>query len=104
MTPTPEIHVGNKSFIAQQFSFSIFWGNPRCKRTEQIKAATADARKKRRWLLYLFSRAYVTILQQFKGDPPRIARELKMIAIRKSTYSDARHRPANFQSLSSAAP
>jgi hypothetical protein len=46
MTPTPEIHVGNKSFIAQQFSLANFQGNPHRKRAEQIKGVTADARKK----------------------------------------------------------
>jgi hypothetical protein len=46
MTPTPEIHVGNKSFIAQQFSLANFQGNPHRKRAEQIKADAADARKK----------------------------------------------------------
>jgi hypothetical protein len=45
----------------------------------------------------------VTILQQFKGDPPRIARELAMIAVRKTTYSDAKRPPANFGLLSGVA-
>jgi hypothetical protein len=29
MTPTPEIHLVDKPFIAQEFLFSKFWGNPR---------------------------------------------------------------------------
>jgi hypothetical protein len=57
MTPTPEIHVADKPFIIQQFSFSNFQGNPRGKRAEQIKTGAADARKKRTWLLQPFSRA-----------------------------------------------
>ena len=47
MTPTPEIHLVDKPFIGQQFSFSNFQGNPRGKRAEQIKTDMADARKKR---------------------------------------------------------
>jgi hypothetical protein len=57
MTPTPEIHLVDKPFIAQQFSFSNFRGNPRGKRAEQIKSDKTDARKKRGPLLHLFSRA-----------------------------------------------
>jgi hypothetical protein len=57
MTPTPEIHLVDKSFIAQQFLFSNFQGNPRGKRAEQIKTDRTDARKKRERLLQLFSRA-----------------------------------------------
>jgi hypothetical protein len=57
MTPTPEIHLVDKPFIAQQFSFSNFQGNPRGERTEQIKTDKTDARKKRERLLHLFSRA-----------------------------------------------
>jgi hypothetical protein len=48
MTPTPEIHLVDKPFIAQQFSFSNFQGNPRGERAEQIKPDAADARKKRK--------------------------------------------------------
>ena len=99
MTPTPEFHVGNKSFIAQQFSFSIFWGNPRRKRTEQIKSDAADARKKRTGLFDLFSRAKATILQQFDGDPRQIANNRRP----RSTDTDAERGPANFESLSRAA-
>jgi hypothetical protein len=47
MTPTPEIHVGNKSFIVQQFSLANFQGNPHGKRAEQIKTDAANTRKKR---------------------------------------------------------
>jgi hypothetical protein len=57
MTPTPEIHLVDKPFIAQQFLFSNFRGNPRAERAEQIKSDKADARKKRGPLLHLFSRA-----------------------------------------------
>jgi hypothetical protein len=46
MTPTPEIHLVDKPFIAQEFSFSKFWGNPRRKCAEQIKSDAAAARKK----------------------------------------------------------
>jgi hypothetical protein len=48
MIPTPEFHVADKPFIAQQFLFSNFRGNPRGKRSEQIKTDKAAARKKRR--------------------------------------------------------
>jgi hypothetical protein len=48
MTPTPEIHLVDKPFIAQEFLFSNFQGNPRALRAEQIKTDTADARKKRK--------------------------------------------------------
>jgi hypothetical protein len=57
MTPTPEIHLVDKPFIAQQFSFSNFPGNPHGTRAEQIKIDAANARKKRTWLSQLFSRA-----------------------------------------------
>jgi hypothetical protein len=36
----------DKPFIAQEFSFSKFWGNPRRKCAEQIKSDAAAARKK----------------------------------------------------------
>jgi hypothetical protein len=57
MTPTPEIHLVDKPFIAQQFSFSNFQGNPRGKCPEQIKTDETDAPKMRRWLLEPFSQA-----------------------------------------------
>ena len=46
MTPTPEIHLVDKPFIAQEFLFSKFWGNPRRGGAEQIKCDAAAARKK----------------------------------------------------------
>jgi hypothetical protein len=48
MTPTPEFHVGNKSFTAQQFSLANSQGNPHSERAEQIKSGAANARKKQR--------------------------------------------------------
>jgi hypothetical protein len=57
MIPTPEFHLVDKPFIAQQFSFSNFQGNPRGKRAEQIKTDKTVARKKRGRLLHLFSPA-----------------------------------------------
>jgi hypothetical protein len=47
MTPTPEIHLVDKPFIAQEFLFSNFQGNPHGARAEQIKTDAANARKKR---------------------------------------------------------
>ena len=47
MTPTPEIHLVDKPFIAQQFSFSNFQGNPHGLRAEQTKTDEANTRKKR---------------------------------------------------------
>jgi hypothetical protein len=46
----------------------------------------------------------MTILQRFNGDPPRIARESEMIAVR-DIYgrSDAERRPVNFGSLAGGA-
>jgi hypothetical protein len=47
----------DKPFIAQEFLFSKFWGNPRRRCAEQIKNGVAAARKKRTWLPWPFSRA-----------------------------------------------
>jgi hypothetical protein len=46
----------------------------------------------------------MTILQRFNGDPPRIARESEMIAVRDiDGRSDAERRPVNFGSLAGGA-
>jgi hypothetical protein len=57
MTPTPEIHVADKPFIAQQFLFSNLRGNPRGQCAEQIKNGAANVGNERRQLLRLFSPA-----------------------------------------------